>query len=350
MKIVEVYNEWDPLEEVIVGSAKYARMPGMSDKSLQALNQGSHDVYQELTVGRFSEKVVEETEEDIGRFIHELKKAGVKVRRPNPMEYEEKIVTPYWESEYYFSYCPRDILLAVGDTIIETPCVLRSRYFESFAYKDLMLEYMKKGARWISAPKPCLKDSLYSVGDAETSTSLSLNNLEPIFDAANILRAGKDLFYLVSYGGNELGRIWLQTILGSEYNVHACHNLYSSLHLDTTITFLRPGLVLLNPERVNKDNMPELLKKWDVIWAPEMEEGYPSSYPPLSSKWFGMNLLMINPGLAVVDQNQPKLIQMLEKANINVIPLQLRHGRALGGGFHCITLDVRRTGKLESYF
>lgn len=32
-----------------------------------------------------------------------------------------------------------------------------------------------------------------------------LGETEPVFDAANVLRAGRDLYYLVSGSGNELG-------------------------------------------------------------------------------------------------------------------------------------------------
>ena len=40
-------------------------------------------------------------------------------------------------------------------------------------------------------------------------------NDEPAFDAANVLRFGKDLIYLVSATGNELGGHWLQSILAA---------------------------------------------------------------------------------------------------------------------------------------
>lgn len=63
-----------------------------------------------------------------------------------------------------------------------------------------------------------------------------------------------------------------------------------------------------------------------------------------------MNLLMLSPKLAVVDKNQYPLIKLLESKGIEVIPVLLRHARQLAGGFHCVTLDVRRTGKLENYF
>ncbi|WP_223269763.1 hypothetical protein [Nostoc sp. 'Peltigera membranacea cyanobiont' 213] len=50
-----------------------------------------------------------------------------------------------------------------------------------------------------------------------------------------------------------------------------------------------------------------------------------------------------------VDKYQTLLIKQLDKRGVDVIQLQLRHARTLGGGFHCVTLDVRRKGALESY-
>ena len=63
-----------------------------------------------------------------------------------------------------------------------------------------------------------------------------------------------------------------------------------------------------------------------------------------------MNLFSINPNLVVVDQDQTALIKLVEKQGLEVIPLKLRHAKMLGGGFHCVTLDIRRTGTLERYF
>jgi glycine amidinotransferase/scyllo-inosamine-4-phosphate amidinotransferase 1 len=63
-----------------------------------------------------------------------------------------------------------------------------------------------------------------------------------------------------------------------------------------------------------------------------------------------MNLLMINPSLAIVDAGQPGLIKALEAHGIEVIPRPLRHAEVLGGGFHCVTLDIVRDGGAEDYF
>ncbi|MBL4647910.1 MAG: inosamine-phosphate amidinotransferase 1 [Gammaproteobacteria bacterium] len=346
MSLVCVYNEWDPIEEIIVGSSLGAAIPH-KDKGFQAMQRSTDDLFDSLALGPFPQKIIEETEEDIENFIVELKKLNITVQRPTKINSKNNFKTLDWESEHYFSYCPRDIMLAIGDMIIETPNVFQSRYFETFEYKEILLRYMQSGTKWISAPKPRLTEETYNTHNFQ---QLALNNIEPVFDAANILRAGTDLFYLVSDSGNELGCQWLQNILGKDFTVHPCHNLYSSMHIDSTISLLRPGLALVNPSRVNDKNLPPMLKQWDIIVAPEMADYKYSDYGTFSTVWLGMNFLMLSPTLAVVDQHQKALIKLLESHGIDVLPLLLRHGRTLGGGFHCITLDVRRKGTLESYF
>lgn len=345
MSLINVHNEWDPIEEILVGSPLYAGMP-YEDKGFHTIQQASHDLFNSLLPGAMPKKIIDETEEDIQIFIDELHKGGIHVRRPEPIEFNVKFRTLDWEAEHYFSYCPRDILLAIGEIIIETPNVFRSRYFETVGYKNILLDYMNSGLTWIAAPKLRLLDDIYNLSDQNKS---ALSNLEPVFDAANILRMGKDILYLVSDSGNELGHKWLQIILGEEYRVHPCRNLYSSMHIDSTICLLRPGLALINPSRVREDNLPKPLKNWDLLICPEMIEYQYSNLGTFSTPWLGMNLLMLAPDLAVVDKHQLPLINLLEKNGIATIPLALRHGRTLGGGFHCITLDIRRKGKLEDY-
>ena len=53
-------------------------------------------------------------------------------------------------------------------------------------------------------------------------------------------------------------------------------------------------------------------------------------------------MLSIDPNTVIVDAAQLDLIEELEKAGFTTIPLTLRHSRTLGGGFHCVTLDLER--------
>ena len=256
-------NEWDPLEEVIVGNPLQARFP-TPDLSSQLAEFPDRSLA-EIPRGPFPNKIIEETEEDLNKFVQVLTDLGVTVRRPQTWPHEAGFSTIHWESQGYYNYCPRDIMMVIGDQIIETPNVIRSRAQEAFSYRKLLMEYMESGARWYSAPKPMLLDTLFQGVDLTRPTP---RNDEPAFDAANVLRLGQDLIYLVSATGNELGGRWLQTILGDKFRVHFLKDVYYGSHIDSTLVALRPGLLLCNPTRVNNDTLPKVLKQWKVIYSP----------------------------------------------------------------------------------
>lgn len=346
MSLVSLHNEWDPLEEMIVGIADNARIPD-AEPGLFAVDYADiYDSPDEVPSGPYDARVIEETAEDLQIFADFLTANGVTVRRPVPTDHAARFGTPDWTADGESNLCPRDVLLTVGDTIIETPMALRTRYFEPFAYKELLLEYFASGANWISAPKPRLADGTYRLRPPDGQI---LGELEPLFDAANVLRAGHDLLYLVSSSGNRLGAEWLQRVLGDEYTVHPLEGVYSGTHIDTTIALIGPGLMVLNSARVRPDDLPLPFKKWDIIWCPPLPDNDPEAPWLRASTWIGMNLVMVNPGLAIVDASHRPLIAELERHGIDVAPLRLRHTRRLSGGFHCVSLDVRRRGVLEDY-
>jgi N-dimethylarginine dimethylaminohydrolase len=342
-------NEWDQLEEVIVGNPLQARFP-TPDRSAQLAEFPDRSMA-EIPRGPFPQKIIEETEEDLNEFVQVLEKQGVTVKRPQTWPHDATFSTIHWEAQGYYNYCPRDILLVIGDHIIETPNVIRSRAQETFSYRTLLIDYLKSGAKWYSAPKPMLLDSLFEGVDLNKP---SPRNDEPAFDAANVLRFGQDLIYLVSATGNELGGQWLQTILGDKFRVHFLKDVYYGSHIDSTIVALRPGLILCNPARVNDDTLPKILKQWKILYSPPMENAdrYDADYRSkcIGSDWIDMNAFSINPNLVVVDRNQLALIKLLERHGLDVVPLRLRHSKLMGGGPHCVTLDVRRTGALQRYF
>ena len=92
-------------------------------------------------------------------------------------------------------------------------------------------------------PKPRLLDESYQ---RENLDELTLTNVEPVFDGKNILRCNNDILYLLSNTGNELGsNQWLQNFLGSEYKVHVLRDMYSYVHLDSTIGFVERGFMFI---------------------------------------------------------------------------------------------------------
>jgi scyllo-inosamine-4-phosphate amidinotransferase 1 len=83
---------------------------------------------------------------------------------------------------------------------------------------------------------------------------------------------------------------------------------------------------------------------WQKIYATDVVAQGFYNYP-YASKWIALNMLVLDPHTVVVDRHQTELIRLLEQQHFTVIPLELRHSRTLGGGFHCVTLDTRRSNE-----
>jgi hypothetical protein len=98
---------------------------------------------------------------------------------------------------------------------------------------------------------------------------------------------------------------------------------------------------MINASRVNRNNLPAVFNSWEIVWVDDVVEQSFYQYP-YASKWIALNMLVVDPYTIVVDKKQTTLINLLENLNFTVVPLELRHSRTLGGGFHCVTLDLIR--------
>jgi len=321
-------NEWDPLKKVIVGIADNAQIP-KDDISLRLVNYADKDDSYIVKTGYYPQQVIDEANEDLEKLVDALKKENVEVCRPNSTV-----------ANNYYNYCPRDSVLVYDDLILATPQPLRARQNEYISMDSIFtsynnVRYVKKNAKKL--------DSLYNKNCIGNKDILALNETEPCFDAANIIRDNDNLYYLVSNSGNEAGADYLQELVGSNKKVYKIKGIYAYMHIDSTITLLREGLMLLNPSRVKSlEQLPKPLQSWDVIWCPTPQFEY--HYPQYchASVWINVNLLSINPNLVVIHENETNLRKELNKHNIDCVMLPGRHQRTLGGGFHCVTLDLER--------
>lgn len=273
-------------------------------------------------------------------------------------DFSKKFSTPNWKSKGFCTACPRDVFLVIGDEIIESPMPWRSRYFEMHAYRDLLNEYFKKGARWTSAPKPVLDDDLYdqdyTVPSQDEDMRWLLHEVEPVFDAADFIRCGRDLFVTKSNVTNAMGIEWLRRHLGDRYTIHEIESLDKQpMHIDATFVPLAPGKLLINPERIVKENLPKIFKDWEILVAPQpdiVKGGFFNMNASMCSKWISMNVFMLDEKRVVIEENQKSMISFLKKHGFEPIPLPFMHYAPFGGSFHCATLDIRRAGTLQSYF
>jgi len=310
--MINSHNEWDPLEEIIVGSATYANWPGHDPVfALESLKT----TWTETPVpsGPVPDWIIEETNEDLQGLADILTKLGIVVHRPEEINFQE--------IGCMYNYCPRDRLIVFGDSVIDPAMMYPCRDIEIVALRQVI----ERASKVYSMPRNPVR------------------NEGMVLDAANVLRLGPNkLLYLESASGNKLAWHWLLQNLPTNTSIETC-NFYSGVHIDSTIVALREGLVMLNASRVKPENCPGAFRDWEKIWVTDDMIVAQDFYQyPYASKWIAMNMLSVDPSTVIIDRHQTKLMKLLGKHQIDCIPHELRHSRTLGGGFHCVTLDLRR--------
>lgn len=352
---VNSHNEWDPLEEVIVGRVTGAAMPRMHVAMKGAI---PHDLWPMLEqAGQpYAAEQIELADRQLEALVSILKQAGVVVQRPREVDYNVAFGSPHWRSQTGFSSAnPRDVMMVVGDAIVEATMSWPARYFEIFAYRDLIKDYFRRGARWISGPKPELADPLYDPDYVPPHKGEPMRFVttewEPIFDAADFARCGTDIFVQRSTTTNQAGIEWVRRHLGERYRVHELATLARQpMHLDTTFVPLAPGRVLINPTYLDTTRLPSVCHRWELLECPPMLRD--PSHPlgeSMASVYLGMNVLSLDERRVIVEQFQAPLIEKLKAWGFEPVPCPFAHYAWFGGGFHCATADIRRRGALQSY-
>ena len=299
------YNEYSTLKRIVVGDATHANWP---TKDPVFRSEAERTLWKEtpLPRGPVPEHIIHEANQDLQGLCSILTKHGVEVVRPDAFDFQAH--------DGLYNYCPRDRFIVHGSTIIDPAMMYPCRDQEYQCYMDILAD----ADRIIHMPR----DS------------------GMILDAANVLRIDHNRWlFLESDSGNRAAYEWLCAQL-PEVDIELC-NFYAGVHIDSTVVVLREGLVLLNGSRVNESNCPQVFQDWDKIYVDDVVPQDFYQYP-YASKWIALNMLSIDSSTVIVDAAQPKLIQTLESRGFTVIPHTLRHSRTLGGGFHCVTLDLVR--------
>jgi len=297
-------NEWGKLKEIVVGSASYANWPRY-DKVFKKESEKTSWKETPVPSGPVPQYIIDEANEDLEILSNTLKELDVIVHRPWHQNYQNL--------DGMYNYCPRDRLLVAGEDIVDVSMMYPCRNMEITSLCDVV----DRAKKVHEMPK-------YD---------------DMVLDAANICRLGDTWLYLLSDSGNAKALYWLRDQF-PHINIESC-NFYSGVHIDSTITPLREGLVLLNGSRVNEGNCPMTFRDWEKIYINDVVAQDFYQYP-YASKWIALNMLSVDEETVIIDKKQTDIIRMLEKRGFRCIPLELRHSRTLGGGFHCVTLDLVR--------
>ena len=384
-KIVNSWNEWAPLKRVVLGSVEGAALPAPEPaKHYDGSEGGIGYGYW----GAFPEEAIAEAREQQMVFAKVLEKHGVIVDHVvvhKSMLDGDAVSTPDWtQLNQRNAANPRDLTLVLGNELLEAPGCMRSRFYEYLYMRPLFEKYFAEDpeCQWTSAPRPRLTDADFVPNyyhydrniwsDEEKAQRYyekkwALTEVEPLWDAADMVRAGKDVFLQASSVNNELGRDWLRRYIPSRgFRLHelrfdnAPSGAYSPWHIDTSLVLVCPGKALYAPQKpIVTPNVIDLFKKndWELI---------PAAYPvynwndpcvtlcPNSRKgkpgWISMNVISIDPKTICVDKNEIAYIEQLNKLGFEVEPIAYDKIYKFGGMLHCNTLDINREGGCEDYF
>lgn len=304
--MISSYNEYSTLKKIVVGDATHANWP-VHDPVFRA--EAEHTLWKEtpLPAGPVPEWIIDEANQDLQGLCNILTEHGVEVLRPDTMNFQTH--------DGMYNYCPRDRFIVHGGTIIDPAMMYPCRDMEYQCYVDIL----EQADHVIRMPR----------------------GAGMILDAANILRVERNKWlFLESASGNRAAYDWLCEQL-PEVKIELC-NFYSGVHIDSTIVALNTNTFVVNGARVNHATLPQMLQDKTVLYVNQV---VPQSFYeyPYASKWIALNMLSIDPRTVIVDAKQTELIQTLKnQLGMTVIPHELRHSRTLGGGFHCVTLDLVR--------
>jgi glycine amidinotransferase len=320
--------------------------------------------------GPRTQEAVTRANAQLDHFASVLASRGVCVDRPEPIPLGlQAAQTPDFslpDESMFGVMSPRDSVIIIGREFLEAPMSFRSRHFEYLAYRSLVQRYADEdpGMRHEAAPRPRLSDASFRANYLDEDIPLAqrmrwvadrrfvTTEAEVLFDAADIVKCGRDLFVQHGFTTNLRGIDWLRRHF-PDMRVNALNfpgDPFPS-HIDCTFLPLRPGLVLSNPTRPPIEDQIRMFRRndWQIIPAARPAH---SSSPSLcySSVWLSMNVLCLDEKTVCVEASEVWQAEQLDRLGFEVIPIPFRDAYPFGGGLHCATCDVSRDGECEDYF
>jgi glycine amidinotransferase len=364
---VNAWTQWGDIDTIMVGQANHACFPPSSPGFRPEINDPHLASWLTWPEGRKKDDVIERANIELDNLAKVLEEHQITVLRPGNLDWYGGLKTPFFDVPNQYTHtCVRDSLITMGNIVMEAAMSRRDRYFENLAFRDVIRHLWDhdKDMLWKSAPRPTLGEDSYNDGwwnqtDEERYSNMHdykfcITEKDVLFDAADIMRAGKDIFVQLSMTCNKAGIEWLTRELRPHgIRVHTVRFPYdlAPSHLDCTFQLLRPGLVLTNPDRPIAEEDSKIFKDngWEFVDCPQPNN---PERPPFSqsSKWLSMNILPLGRNKIVVEEQEVNTQNTLTNLGFEVITVPFRNVYEFGGSLHCATWDIARTDKMEDFF
>ena len=392
--IVNSWNDWGPLKHVLVGRPEGTNVAAPEPAWWHDMPDGGFPLGQ---WGPFPQEMVDAANEQMNYFVSVLEKRGVTVERIDihPFMLNKPFSSPmgWTQLNAHGVNNVRDVTMIHGNYIVEATTCRRSRIFERYNLRPIFERYYKEDPEAVlfAAPVPMLTDESYvnisgtgapdyyyymeSVWTEEEKLErlhnweFQLSEKEALWDAADAMRFGKDIFHQGSCVTNKGGMDWLKRMMGS-LGIRVHHVLFDSppigegkpdnyhpWHIDVNFVPLRPGLCMYNPDWAPRTpEVWELFKQndWELIPAARPTRVHKNDVYLTGlyegKSWISMNTFSIDEKTVCVEAGETAYCEQLEKLGFDVVPIPYEKVIPFGGALHCTTLDVYRESECVDYF
>jgi glycine amidinotransferase len=339
--------------------------------------------------GPFPQEMVDAANEQMDYFVAQIEKRDAVVERIDiqPFMFNKPYSCPsgWTQLNAHGVNNVRDVTMIHGNYIIEATTVRRSRVYERFNLRPIFERYFKEDPECVhfAAPLPMLTDESYVKNyyflyenvwtDEDKKQRLhnwefQLTEKEPLWDAADAMRFGKDIFHQGSCVTNKGGMDWLKRMCAS-LGLRLHHVLFDTpmdpnkpdnfhpWHIDVNFVPLKPGLCIYNPDWAPRTpEVWELFKKndWQLIPAARPTRVHKNKVYLTGlyegKSWISMNTFSHDPKTVYVEAGETAYCEQLDGLGFEVVPIPYEKVIPFGGALHCTTLDVYREGDCEDYF
>lgn len=352
-----VWTDWDPLEEIIVGDipppSYFARF--LDDEVMSSL-----------------EVVIRETKEDLDRMDKMLTDLGVKVYRPNILDFGQNLNLPGFKIKNPIApIVPRDQYLVHGDRILQSYTSMADRWLEGLCFYDIFREKFDEGYNWLSVPPPLLKNFPPNTAwftEGYERYNIKLKN-QLLWHAATMYKAGDKIITNTFGPGTQKGLEWFRRQVDAEVipNNGLRHKGFGHIDQfffmvnDTTCycteEAMVPQIIRDNPNitvksfghlitDVDVKSYDDALRASDGKYTREWIDEWLAEWRGFSQEVaFDSNVVVIDEKNILVSNHQPKLEEYFASEGITLHPVNLRQGGFWDGGVHCLTLDIKRRGE-----
>lgn len=286
-------------------------------------------------------KNCQKTQNEVATKFMEM---GIEVMRPGKIDHRR-----HYELEGHLikggmhTFSPRDVIFYYHDTIYCVPTIEPNRIYESESMDYIFEQQRANGSKWVDSKKT------YWCKNAKS------------FDAANLIKCGLDILFLISISGNYEGYKEFSNEFkrryGNKVRIHPMMNSYSGFHVDVTVMpigynkKLGKNLVVVSKKDLNPTNMPAIFRgdNWRVLEMP-LEIFVDTGCEPdfnFASIWLGMNILIVNPNLIFCDSNQIHIIEWFKKYDIDVVTVDMKVSGSVLGACHCMSNDYNREEDID---